>query len=139
MASDLKKRWRPLQIPPLTESLLDPPKSVLHLCMLPLGDSHSTVCQMSCLQGKRTQSVNINITVYVERGRDVFQNLFTCNVNGPCLFRVINLGRDNFGNPIFQKGLTKLAILLDYKCPRMLCLALPTCQKLDLILLKKRF
>ena len=28
------------------------------------------------------------------------------------------------------KSLTKLAIILDYKCPGMLCLALPACPKL---------
>ena len=32
---------------------------------------------------------------------------------------------------------TKLAILPDYKCPRMLFLALPPCQKFGLVLVKK--
>jgi inner membrane protein involved in colicin E2 resistance len=39
-----------------------------------------------------------------------------------------------FGDPIFQRGLQKLAILPDYKHPGMLCLALPArrkVQKLD--------
>ena len=30
---------------------------------------------------------------------------------------VINVGSDTFGNPIFSEGLTKLAKILDYKCP----------------------
>ena len=33
----------------------------------------------------------------------------------------IDVGSDTLGNPICQK----LAIILDYKCPEMLCLALP--------------
>ena len=43
--------------------------------------------------------------------------------------KVINLGSDTFGNPIFSNGLTKSAILLDYKRPWMLCLALPAHRK----------
>ena len=47
----------------------------------------------------------------------------------------MNLVSDTFGNPfIDSKGLTKLAILPDYKRPGMLCLALPArrkVQKLD--------
>ena len=38
--------------------------------------------------------------------------------------RVIDLGSDTFGNPIFQKVLKKLAIILGYKRPWMICLAL---------------
>ena len=38
----------------------------------------------------------------------------------------MRVGSDTFGDPIFQKGLTKLAIILDYKRPWMLCLALPS-------------
>ena len=53
--------------------------------------------------------------------------------------RVVNLGSDTFGNPIFLKGLTKLAILLNYKCPELLCLALPPHQILGLILVIKFF
>ena len=34
----------------------------------------------------------------------------------------------------FLKGLIKLAILPDYKCPRLTCLALPPRQKSDMIL-----
>ena len=49
------------------------------------------------------------------------------NFYDPVSIRVINLGSDTFGN--FLKGLTKVAILLDYKCPRMLCLALPPHRK----------
>ena len=41
------------------------------------------------------------------------------------LSKVINLRSYTFGNPIFLKGLTKLATLPDYKRPTMLCLALP--------------
>ena len=36
----------------------------------------------------------------------------------------MRVGRDTFGDPL-SKGLTKLAILPDYKRPGMLCLALP--------------
>ena len=39
--------------------------------------------------------------------------------------RVVNLGSNTFGNPILN-GLTKLAVLLNYKYSKMLCLALPT-------------
>ena len=47
----------------------------------------------------------------------------------------INVGSDTFGNPIFQKVLhAKLAIILDYKSPWMLCLALQPGQKSGLIL-----
>ena len=38
--------------------------------------------------------------------------------------RVFNLGSVTFGKPDFSKGLTKFAILPNYKCPRMLCLGL---------------
>jgi hypothetical protein len=38
--------------------------------------------------------------------------------------KVVKLGSDTFGNPIFEK-VTKLAILTNYKCPGMLCPALP--------------
>ena len=38
--------------------------------------------------------------------------------------KVVKLGSDTFGNPIFEK-VTKLAILPNYKCPGMLCPALP--------------
>ena len=43
---------------------------------------------------------------------------------------VINVKSDTFGNPIFTKGLTKLAIILDYTRPWMLCLALQPRQKI---------
>ena len=49
------------------------------------------------------------------------------------IFRVTRVGSDTFGDPI-SKGLTKLAILLDYKCPELICLALPAGQKFGLIL-----
>ena len=52
----------------------------------------------------------------------------------PMWNKVIHLGNDTFGNPIFRKVKMKLVILSDYKCPRMLCLALPPhrkVQKLD--------
>jgi hypothetical protein len=39
--------------------------------------------------------------------------------------RVVNLGSVTFGKHNFSKGLTKSAILPDFKCPRMLCLGLP--------------
>ena len=39
----------------------------------------------------------------------------------------------------FSKGLTKLAILPDYKCPGLSCLAFPACQKFCLILVIKFF
>ena len=45
--------------------------------------------------------------------------------------------RDSLRQPNFSQGLTKLAILSDYKRPGMLCLALPACQKLGLILVIK--
>ena len=35
--------------------------------------------------------------------------------------KVINVGSDTFGNPIFSEGLTKLAMIPKYKRPRMLC------------------
>ena len=53
--------------------------------------------------------------------------------------KVINLGSDTFGNPNFSKGLTKLAIFPDYKCPGWICLALPPGQKFGLILVIKFF
>ena len=42
---------------------------------------------------------------------------------------VMRVGSDTFGDPHFSKGLTKLAILPDYKGPGMLCLALPARSK----------
>ena len=48
--------------------------------------------------------------------------------------KVINFGSDAFSNPIFQKVFKKLAIILDYKRPWMLCLALQPGQKLGIIL-----
>ena len=53
--------------------------------------------------------------------------------------KVINLESDTFGNPIFQNGLQKLAILPDYKCPGLICLALPPRQIFGLILVIKFF
>ena len=47
--------------------------------------------------------------------------------------KVINVESDTFGNPIL-KGLTKLAIIPDYKRPWMLCLALQPGRKSGLIL-----
>ena len=47
--------------------------------------------------------------------------------------KVINVGSDTFRQPNFSKVFTKLAIILDYKCPWMLCLALQPGQKLNLI------
>ena len=44
--------------------------------------------------------------------------------------KVVDLGSDTFSNPSFQKELTKLAILLDYKRSRFLCLALLSRQKI---------
>ena len=41
-----------------------------------------------------------------------------------CVLKVINLGSNTFSNPIFQKVLKKLAIILGYKRPWMICLAL---------------
>ena len=41
--------------------------------------------------------------------------------------------------PYFSKGLTKLAILPDYECPGLICLALPAHQKFGLILVIKFF
>ena len=41
----------------------------------------------------------------------------------------MNLGSNTFGQPTFSKGLAKLAILPEYKCPFMLCLALQPHQK----------
>ena len=49
---------------------------------------------------------------------------------------VIRVGSDTFGDPIFQKG---LAILPNYKCPGLICLALPARQKFGLILVMKFF
>ena len=46
-----------------------------------------------------------------------------------CKSKVINLGKGHLRQPKFSNGLTKLAILPDYKHPRMLCLALPPCGK----------
>ena len=43
-------------------------------------------------------------------------------------------GKRHLRRPHFSKGLTKLAILPDYKCPGLTCLALPARQKFDLIL-----
>ena len=42
--------------------------------------------------------------------------------------KVINVGSDTFGN--FSKGLTKLAIILDYRRLQMFCLALQPSQKI---------
>ena len=44
--------------------------------------------------------------------------------------KVVDLGSDTFSNPSFQKELTKLAILLDYKRSGLLCLALLPRQKI---------
>ena len=41
--------------------------------------------------------------------------------------------------PHFSKGLTKLAILPNYECPGLICLALPACRKFGLILVIKFF
>ena len=41
--------------------------------------------------------------------------------------------------PHFSKGLTKLAILPDYECPGLICLALPARRKFGLILVIKFF
>ena len=41
--------------------------------------------------------------------------------------------------PHFSKGLTKLAILPDYECPGLICLALPARRKFGLILVIKVF
>ena len=49
------------------------------------------------------------------------------------LIKVVNHGSNTLDNPIFQ------AILLDHKHFRMLCLGLPPCQKLGLILVRKWF
>ena len=53
----------------------------------------------------------------------------------------MRVGSVTFGDPIFQKGLQNwpTAILPDYKCPEMICLALPARQKFDLILVIKFF
>ena len=51
-----------------------------------------------------------------------------------CKIKVNNLGSNTFGNPIFQNGFAKLAILPDYKRPRMLPLL--DHQKFELILVK---
>ena len=53
--------------------------------------------------------------------------------------KVVYLESDTFGNANFSKRLTKLAILPDYKCPGLLCLALLPCQKSGLIFVKKCF
>ena len=53
-------------------------------------------------------------------------------------FSVMRVGSNTFGDPIFQ-GLTKLAILPDYKCPGLICLALPAGRKFGLILVIKSF
>ena len=45
----------------------------------------------------------------------------------------------NSWQPHFPKGLTKLAILPDYKRSGLICLALPACQKFGLILVIKLF
>ena len=37
---------------------------------------------------------------------------------------ISGVGRDTFWDPFTHKVLAKLAILPDYKCPQMLCLAL---------------
>ena len=42
---------------------------------------------------------------------------------------VMRVGSDTFGDPIFSKQLTKLAIFPDCKHPWMLCLALPAQRK----------
>ena len=52
---------------------------------------------------------------------------------------VMRVGSDTFGDPIFQKELTKLAILPDNKCSGLICLALPPGQKFGLILVIKFF
>ena len=51
----------------------------------------------------------------------------------------MRVGSDTFGDPIFQKGLQKLAILGDYEHSGMLCLALPARRKFGLILVIKFF
>ena len=63
--------------------------------------------------------------------------LFSENLGGVGSPKVINLKSDTFGKPICQKGLTRLAILPNDKCPKILCLALPPCPKSGLILVKK--
>ena len=49
---------------------------------------------------------------------------------GSLAIKVMNLGSNTFGNPFFSKGLTKLAILPNYRHPLILCLAFRSCQKL---------
>jgi hypothetical protein len=51
----------------------------------------------------------------------------------------MRVGSDTFGKPHFSKGLTKLAILPDYECPGLICLALPARRKFGLILVIKFF
>ena len=47
--------------------------------------------------------------------------------------------KQHLRQPHFSKGLTKLAILPDYKCPGLICLALPARQKFGPILVIRFF
>ena len=56
-----------------------------------------------------------------------------------CTYQCHESRKRHLRQPYFSKGLTKLAILPDYDCPGLICLALPARRKFGLILVIKFF
>ena len=56
-----------------------------------------------------------------------------------CLVSTNESQKQHLRRPHFSKGLTKLAILPDYECPGLICLALLARRKFGLILVIKFF
>ena len=83
--------------------------------------NHAVPTMMMC-RSKKPQLISTTITVII-----LFLTTFWL-VLRLCV-KVINVGSDTFGNPIFQRGLKKLAIFPDYRHPGLICLALPACRK----------
>jgi hypothetical protein len=85
---------------------------------------------------KRRKALSFQLNQYISK----FSNIST-RVNAE--MKINNLKtqpqKRHLGQSNFSKGLTKLAILPDCKGPWLLFLALPPCQKLGLILVKKWF
>ena len=86
---------------------------------------------------------------HIEQARQFHFGTFQAKLHQPLMFNLFSLEtmkiqchesrKRHLRRPHFSIRLTKLAILSDYKCPGLICLALPARQKFGLLLVIKFF
>ena len=125
----------------LTFSFTQRPKVLLVIVIFHWSSLISYVMIGSCTVRKKMISNHATFQLYTNIAKYLLFSQTYCGI----LHTILNILRQghegrkrHLRRPYFSKGLTKLAILWDYECSGMLCLALPARQNFGQTLVDKK-